>query len=319
MPAATCPGCGKGVSPEARASGRCPACGKSFAPAHPARAQEVRPAAPAAAPRPAQAAAPRPGQVVPARAPAPRPTGPSASALLAWGTVRTGLGLTFFGVLLFCVCAFLLYVIGATAEAGRGTSALAVVTAFLSAAGIGAAACLALAGGCMGCAVPRSSGARGWAVAVCAFLVLGLVLGVVNLVTATERTRLDQENTARIMRGEAVAASAWGSQETKALQLGFVGAVGLGHLCYLLFLRRVARSFRHRALAAGIVLFLLLAGLFAGGVTYAGSGPVDLPIVLPSGETLIKIVVAGVAGLGVVYVALIGLTHGAVTRGILKS
>jgi hypothetical protein len=315
MPAAYCPGCGKGVSPEARASGRCQGCGKSLVagapPGHAARPREVRPTA-AAAPqtvRP-QAPAARPATVKPAV---------PASLLLAWGTVRMGLGLTFFGVLLFCLCAFLLFVIGATADVQRGTSALTVVAAFLCAAGVGAAVCLALAGGCMGCAVPRNSGARGWAVAVCALLVVTLVLGVVNLLTRADRARVDQENAARIMRGESLLGSVWGPGETKVLKGALVGAVALGNVCYLLFLRRVARSFRRRALAVGIVLFLLLAVLFAGGVTYLGSGPEDLPVELPSGEALLKLVLAGAAGLGVCYVALIGLTHGAVTRGILKS
>jgi hypothetical protein len=244
-------------------------------------------------------------------------------ALMGWCTVRAGLGLTFYGTLLFCLCVLLLGVVGITAEGQQSTSALAVVAVVLSAAGLFAAVALAIAGGCMTCAAPGKSGAKGWAWGVCAFLVASLVLGAVTLVTRADALRVEQENTARIFRGESTLESVWGEGETQALRHAFYASVALCNICYLLFLRRVAASFRRRLLALGIACFL---GLFilsvASFVVLTHEEirlPVELPFVLPSGEVLLKMILAGVAALGACYVVLIGRARRAVTRGILKS
>ncbi len=298
MPVAFCPGCGNGVAPEGRKSGFCAKCGKPL--------PVILPKAP-------------PRTVAPVVA---KPGTPSP-VLMAWGTVRAGLGLTFYGMLLFCLCALLLYVVGATAEGQQGTSALAVVAVFLSVAGLFAAVALAVAGGCMSCAAPGKSGAKGWAWGVCAFLVTSLVLGAINLVTRADSLRLEHENTTHLLRGEATAGSVWGQEETRALRHAFYASVALCNVCYLFFLYRVARSFRRKALSLGVVGFLGLVVLFVTGIIVLSHEevrlPVELPFALPSGELLVKLVLAGVALLGACYVLLIGRARRAVTRGILKS
>ncbi|MBI1915233.1 MAG: hypothetical protein HYS12_10920 [Planctomycetes bacterium] len=296
MPTACCPECGTDLSPAATASGFCADCGKPL----PAILPKSPPELPASARHRA-----------------------SRSALMAWGTVRAGLGLTFYGILLFCLCVLLLGVVGVTAEGQQSTSALAVVAVFLSTLGLFAAVALALAGGCMSCAAPGKSGAKGWAWGVCAFLVASLVLGTVILVTRADSLRLDQENTGRIFRGESTLSSVWGAGETQALRHAFYASMALCNICYLLFLRRVAHSFRRRALALGIVGFLGLLVLFVASLVVLTHEeiplPVTLPATLPSGEQLLKMILAGVAILGACYVVLIGRARRAVTRGILKS
>ncbi|HKB39952.1 MAG TPA: hypothetical protein VKD72_26185 [Gemmataceae bacterium] len=298
MPTVFCPGCGNGVSTEGRKSGFCARCGKPL--------PVILPKVP---PRPAALVAARPGT--------------PSSVLLAWGTVRAGLGLTFYGMLLFCLCALLLYVVGVTAEGQQGTSALAVVAVFLSVAGLFAAVALAVAGGCMSCAAPGKSGAKGWAWGVCAFLVASLVLGAINLVTRTDSLRLEHENTARILRGEGTVGSVWGEEETRILQHAFYASVALCNVCYLFFLYRVARSFRRKALSLGVVSLLALVVLFVAAIIVLSHEeirlPVELPFALPSGELLVKLVLASVTALGACYVLLIGRARRAVTRGILKS
>ena len=95
------------------------------------------------------------------------------------------------------------------------------------------------------------------------------------------------------------------------------------NICYLLFLRRVARSFRRKALALGAVGFLGLLVVFVGSFVVLTHEeirlPVPLPFPLPSGEALLKMVLASVAILGACYVVLIGRARRAITRGILKS
>jgi hypothetical protein len=242
---------------------------------------------------------------------------------MAWGTVRAGLGLTFYGMLLFCLCVLLLGVVGLTAEGQQSTSALAVVAVFLSAVGLFAAVALAVAGGCMSCAAPGKSGAKGWAWGVCAFLVASLVLGAVTLVTRADSLRLEQENIGRIFRGEPALDSVWGAGETQVLRHAFYASLALCNLCYLLFLRRVASSFRRKALALGIVGFLGLLLVFVTSLVVLTHEeirlPFPLPFVLPSGEMFLKMILAAVAALGTGYVVLIGRARRAITRGILKS
>jgi hypothetical protein len=299
MSGAYCPGCGKGISPEIRASGFCTSCGKPLPTILPTQVDPARAA-----------------EKTPARG---EPSSSTPSTVLAWGTVRAGLGLTFFGALLFCLCVLLLYVIGITVDTRRGTSALAVVAAFLSVGGLGVAACLALVGGCLGCAAPRSSGARGWALGVCAFLAASVVLGVVNLVAGIDHRRVEEENTVRILRGDPLAVSSWGAEESLSLRYGFYAAVALGLVCYLFFLFRVANSFRRRFLSAGVVLFLLVAGLFASGLVAVNSEAFLLPFEIPAGEEFLKLVLGGVAALAGCYVLLVGLTRHAITRGLLRA
>src|SRR5439155_18737748 len=98
--------------------------------------------------------------------------------------------------------------------------------------------------------------------------------------------RLDQENTGRIFRGESTLNSVWGEGETQALRHAFYASVALCNICYLLFLRRVARSFRRQALALGIVGFLGLLVVFVASLVVLTHEeilrPIPLPFALPS-------------------------------------
>src|SRR5262249_48686558 len=108
---------------------------------------------------------------------------PPRTDLLAWGTVRAALGLTFFGGLLFFLSAGLLAVIVMVYPVQlRGVPLLILVAANLGLIGVLSGLVLIFAGVCMTTAAPRGSGTRTWGrlAAVCGFLflLLGVVLGL---------------------------------------------------------------------------------------------------------------------------------------------
>ena len=302
MPTMFCPGCGKSLSAEQKATGYCPGCGL---PLPGVRATDVPP------PRPA----PRP------REQAPRVEEEEAGvsrSVLGWGTVRAGLGQTVVGAILSALGLLVAYAVGMTATDGGGTSALPVVVLFLALTTAGVGVIVALAGAFLGCAAPQESGARGWAVACSVLLALTFVSGVVFRLGTQERADAVQRDIRFGQRVDRVA-PIWGPEELRAIFYLGCGGFLLAQVCYLLFLRAVASFFNRDALALGVACYLAFSLLLSAGTVLFLTGTLEAGSLPVRGVSLLYVLIAVTVTMSVWGVVLVGQVRGAVTRGIVKS
>lgn len=307
MPTMFCPGCGKGLSTEEKATGYCPSCGKPL-PGSTATAAVLP------LPRPASRAPSQPAHF--------EEEEPGVSrSVLGWGTVRAGLGQTVVGAIICSLSLLVLYVVRMTAVEGQGTSALPVIVLWFCAGSAAVAAVVMLAGVFLGCAAPAESGARAWAFCASALLILVFILGGVFTLgrrQLEERQAAIEDRAIFVDARPTPVASSWTADEVRMVAY-FAGAASvLTQFCYLLFLRAVASFFQRGALALGIVCYLVFNLLFLAGFVLMATGTVD-PDYLPQGTGLLSLFIAIAVALGVWGVVLIGQARGAVTRGILQS
>jgi hypothetical protein len=255
-------------------------------------------------------------RVMVTKAPSPDPS-LNRTDLLAWGTVRTGLGLTFFGTLLTALCVGVLVVVALTNQPDvRKVPVLMLVIGTLSLLGVLAGLVLALGGACLTSAAPSGSGARGWGMAATVFAVASLVLGVVlGLVLLDAEARHNAE--ARNVLADSLKPPPdppFSPEEQQMMKFGFQGTLGMAFLCYLLSLRRVASALKRRGLALGVVCYLLFCLACLAGVNVLVYGP-RVPA-LENPELLVRVLLGGVALLFVWGLTTVALVRGSITRGI---
>jgi hypothetical protein len=155
----------------------------------------------------------------------------SPPAFLAWATVRVGVRLLLFGSL-GLLCSVLVLLLMAL-EQQRGAPALLVFALVALVSGV-----LLATGVTLSCAVPRATGLRERAEAVvCGLLVLAVLLVVGAL---------------------GIANASLSPEELRHLRNAFVLLLVVTELCYLSFLRGVARYIGERRLARGWLVFILV-------------------------------------------------------------
>lgn len=307
MPTLFCPGCGKSISAEEKATGFCPGCGKVLP-------GPTSVSAPPPPPRPVQRERPAVAH------PEPEDLGITRS-VIAWGSVRAGLGQTVVGAIISSLSLLVFYVINITAVEGGGTSALPVTVGLACGVIAVVGIIVALAGMFLGCAAPADSGARGWAFATSTLLVLVCVLGAVFFVGFRELQKRERavEQTLLVGAQPHLGAPAWTPDEVQRVLYFACGAFVLAVVCYLLFLRAVAAFFHRNGLALGVVCYLVFLLLSLAGLLVLVTGALD-PGALPVGGTYLPylFIAVGVT-LGVWGVVLVGMVRGAVTQGMLQS
>src|SRR5207248_8152092 len=85
----------------------------------------------------------------------------SRRGLLGWGTVRAGLGVSFFGTLLAILCPVLIFIVSLTLKPHQPPTVLQLVALLIFPLGWVGGGMLFVTGVCMGAAAPRGSGIRG--------------------------------------------------------------------------------------------------------------------------------------------------------------
>src|SRR5256885_7171012 len=111
----------------------------------------------------------------------PSTTTPRAD-LLGWGTVRAGLGVSFFGTLLAILCPILIFIVSLTLKPAEPPTVLQLVALYTFPLGWVGGGMLFITGICMGAAAPRASGIRGWSLGACFLGVLSVVVLVLVFV-----------------------------------------------------------------------------------------------------------------------------------------
>ncbi len=248
--------------------------------------------------------------------------------VLAWGSVRAGLSLTFLGVLLTLLCPLVFAVIVWALADEKRPSVLALVALGSSVLGLFAGMVLFIAGAGMGCAAPRESGARGWGVGACVCgpltLVILVLLGMIGLDRLNqhfaEEQRLRQEAELALrpdVKRETISlpVTAFNDGEQQAIVCSFQGMCWLTLACHLLTLRASMASFGRRGLRMGVTCFLLFSLLYLGGVNVLSrerewdEGRLKM---------LGGLLLGGFVVLQVWYLALAGLARAALTAGLRK-
>jgi hypothetical protein len=244
--------------------------------------------------------------------------------LLAWGTVRAGLALTFVGSLLAFISLFVLAAVMLSVRARlQGGAALPVLVLMCASLGWVAGLILVVSGACMTSAAPQNSGAKGWGIGTCIFALLTLVLfAVVVLVginVIEQREKQEKENNL-ILLGEprlGPAREPFSPQEARLIVYGFEGTWLLGVICYWLCLRAIASHFRREGLAVGVLVYLIVNVLFTVGVNVMFHS--DKPPVanLDQLQTLAWVILVGFVVLAVWGIVLVGVVRAALTEGLL--
>jgi hypothetical protein len=249
--------------------------------------------------------------------------------VLGWGTVRSGLALTFFGILLWVVSVFVLVVLGFSYLKGLAAGekivvvppdGLAAVVFVLALIGMTVSAVLIPTGMMMSAAAPSGTGAKGWGLATAVFLVALLVMTVVMGVAASDFVFRQWKPTpapdlAKLDAPQTPPERAFSDREMQIIALTTVGVELLAGLSYLLFLRAVASYFRRGFLAFTAVLLLLACvGLPAGLVAMGMNKP--QPLSEDDARFLFTIGLGGVAGLSLWFTLLVAQVRGAITRGL---
>ena len=251
------------------------------------------------------------------------------SGLLGWGTVRAGLGVSFFGTLLAILSPMLLFVVNWTMEGQEKPTVLQLVALGSCLLGWLAGGVLFIAGVCMGAAAPAESGVRGWSIGACLLGPLSVVMLVLlGLIGSSELIRLGL-NKAREMREDspfkpdlpvkddlpAASAPVFTADEAKAIVLTFEGVCLLTLLCHLLALRRVASSFQRLGLSIGVACFMLCSILWVAGLNTIGLK--EERLTASTLENLGLLFLVGVAVLQVWYLALAAMVRRAISEGLL--
>ena len=249
--------------------------------------------------------------------------------VLNWGTVRAGLGISFFGTLLAIISPVLLAFIGWTMRDQTDPSVMQVVFFLCALIGWLAGGILFITGACMGAAAPAESGVRGWSIGVCflgplsvIMLVLLATIGAIELKREGEKRARETLEGARAINPDLEAKtplpelsqSPFGPKETRAIVVGFEAVCLLALLCHLLALRAVASSFQRSSLSIAVACFMMSSVVWVAGVNFAWLREDQM-----SEDTirlLVLLVGAGLIILQLWYLALAAMVRGAIGEGL---
>jgi hypothetical protein len=245
----------------------------------------------------------------------------SRQDLLAWGTVRSGLALTFIGSLLAFISLFVLVAVMLTVQARlQGGAALPVLVLMYASLGMVAGLILGISGACMTSAAPQNSGAKGWGIGTCIFALLTLALFAVVVVVAINVIEERDKDKKGILFADprlTPPREPFSPQEARLIGYGFEGTYLLGVICYWLCLRAIASHFRRDGLAVGVVVYLIVYVLFTVGVNvllHTDKPPVEN---LEQMKNLVWIILGGFVLLTIWGIVLIGVVRGALTQGVM--
>jgi hypothetical protein len=245
--------------------------------------------------------------------------------LLAWGTVRAGLALTFIGSLLAFISFFVLIAVMLSVQARlQGGGALPVLVVMYASLGWVAGIILCFSGACMSSAAPQNSGAKGWGIGTCIFSLLSLALFAVVVLVAInvieQREKQEKEKNLIVLGDPRLTPprEPFSPQEARLIGYGFQGTWHLGVICYVLFLRAIASHFRRDGLAVGVVVYLIVYVLFMAGVNVLAHS--DKPPVanLEQLQTLAWVIAGGIVILAVWGIVLVGVVRAALTEGLVR-
>jgi hypothetical protein len=250
--------------------------------------------------------------------------------LLGWGTVRAGLGVSFFGTLLAILCPILIFITSLTLKPHQDPTVLQLVALLTFPLGWVGGGMLFVTGICMGAAAPRGSGIRGWSLSACFLGVLSVVILVlVFVVFSIEVLRYGEE----MGRGNQEAAQAlqppetkkslpplpipvFESGEKKIIVLVFEVVCLLTLLCHLLALRGIASYFQRSSLSVAVICFMLSSIMWVAGLNVIGLREEELSA--RTLESVIMLLLGGLAVLQLWYLALAALVRRAIGEGLLQ-
>jgi hypothetical protein len=251
--------------------------------------------------------------------------------LLAWGTVRSGLAVTFAGGLMVFLSAGVLFVVDIASKGNlHGASMLTILIAVLSGLGVCAGMVLALVGACMGSAAPQESAVRSWGYASCAFAVLTVAAFVVLAVAILDQQQIEflraQQDTPADLLGNAREPAppkvdhqpALGPEEITMVGYVLQGVFVLGACCYFLSLHALARHFRRDGLAVGVVCYLLFFLLFVAGMNVLAHTRAQGADDVERTKVAAWLVLGGTGILGAWGLVLVGMVRGTLTEGLLR-
>jgi hypothetical protein len=250
--------------------------------------------------------------------------------LLGWGTVRAGLGVSFFGTLLTLLCPILIFFVGWTLRGQQHPSVLHAVALITFTLGWLGGGMLFITGVCMGAAAPPGSGTRGWSICACFVGPISVVaLGLLAVLLTVADIRLDMENERaahevdRILLPQeakrplpGMPDAVFGPKETKIIVLVFEGVFLLTLLFHLLALRGIASAFHRSNLSVAVICFMLSSIAWVSGLNVLGLREEEL-----SPRKLQQLILLLLAGLGVLklwYLVMAALVRRAIGEGLLQ-
>jgi hypothetical protein len=249
--------------------------------------------------------------------------------LLGWGTVRAGLGVSFFGTLLAILCPILIFVVFLTVKENQPPSVLQIVAFPLFVLGWVGGGMLYITGICMGAAAPRGSTIRSWSLGACFLGALSVVMLVLLGVAFSIKV---VEYGGEMFRGNQEAAHALGGQgghqplspqakpvfepgEAKIIILVFEAVCLLTLLCHLLALRGIASYFHRSSLSLAVICFMLSSIMWVAGLNVIGLREEELSA--RTLELLVMVLLGGLAILQLWYLALAAMVRRAIGDGLL--